>query len=299
MHVTQTAKRFVQAVLAFRPDAVSGKRGSLLLCCLLAGQLLAVSAAFADAKLTIHFGIGPQQSPSELARHWGPVLRYWSEKTGYEIRFGTARNIPAFQQQMHEGRYDMANINPYHYTLFRKSAGYDVFAQEKGATLTGVLVVRKDSAYRGVLDLHGKSAAFPAPTAIVAAVLPLAYLKSKNVQVRPSYVVSHHSVYLGVARGLYDVGGGELRTLDGVDREIREQLRVLWTAPALPPFVFAAHPRVPKEVVERMKQTMFQMERDPQGRRLLEALRFEGITAATDADYDVVRRLDVRESTDR
>ena len=68
------------------------------------------------------FGIGPQQSASELAKRWTPILQYLSEKTGIELQFRTGKDIPTFQEQMRDGGFDFAYINPYHYLLFRKSA---------------------------------------------------------------------------------------------------------------------------------------------------------------------------------
>lgn len=247
-----------------------------------------------DKKTVFSFGIGPQQAATELARNWGPVLRYLSEKTGYVIQFRTGKDIPTYQKQMHDGVYDLAYINPYHYTLFHKSAGYEVFAQEKDATLTGLLVVRKDSTYKSVKDLDGKTGAFPAPSAVTAAVLPFAHFKEMNVHVTPSYVTSHDSVYRAVAKGLYAVGGGEERTFNNMNPEVRDQLRVLWTAPPLPPFVFAAHPRVPKSAVNRIREAMLRMDQDPAAKPLLKAINFKGIAPAKDSDYDTVRQLNIR-----
>jgi phosphonate transport system substrate-binding protein len=72
---------------------------------------------------------------------------------------------------------------------------------------------------------------------------------------------------------------------------VRDQLRVLWTAPPLPSFLFAAHPRVPEGVTRRVAEAMIRMGQDPEGRELLKAVNFKGIVPARDADYDVVRRM--------
>lgn len=240
------------------------------------------------------FGIGPQQSASELAKRWTPILQYLSEKSGMELQFRTGKDIPTFQEQMREGSFDFAYINPYHYLLFRKSAGYTAFAHEREGKLIGVLVVRADSKIREAAQLRGQTLAFPSTTALAATWLPLQMLKEQNLEVTPQYVNSMDSVYRSVAKGLFVAGGGEMRTLGAIDPDVKAQLRILWTAEALPPFAFAAHPRVPKETVLRLQKAMQEMAQDASGIALLKAVNLKALQAANDADYDDMRKLNIK-----
>ena len=240
------------------------------------------------------FGIGPQQAATELAKRWMPVMRYLSEKSGVPLQFRTAKDIPTFQQQMKEGVFDFTFSSPYHYTLFHKSAGYNAFAREKDGRLVGVLVVKRDGPIHDVAQLGGMTAAFPAANALAATWLPMIHLKEKNITVTPQYVNSMDSVYRSVAKGLFPVGGGEMRTLGSIDPEVKKQLRVLWSSDALPPFTFAAHPRVPKDAVLKVQKAMDAMDSDPQGRALLKAINFKGMESATDEEYNVMRAMNIK-----
>jgi len=240
------------------------------------------------------FGIGPQQAVSELAKSWVPILQYLSAKSGYQLQFATAKDIPTFQKKMKEGGFDFAFTNPYHYTVFHESAGYDAFAHEREGKLSGIIVVRKESPINSMDELNNQVVAFPAPTALAATLLPLTYFGEKNITVTPEYVVSMDSVYGSVAKGLFPAGGGELRTFNTFDPEVRNQLRILWTAEALPPFTFSAHPRVPKEVVGKIQKAMLEMAANPQGAELLKKVSFKGIDLAKDRDYDGMRKLKIK-----
>jgi phosphonate transport system substrate-binding protein len=264
----------------------------LILLCALIVPYAALSAA--EEKISLSFGVGPQQSPTELAQRWVPLMRYLSEKTGYAIQFATAKDIPTYQEQMRAGQYDLALVNPVIYAMLHASVGYEAFAKEEDGNVTGVLVVRQDSPYKSINDLNGLTAAFPAPSAIGATVLPLKFLSEANVQVMPKYVVSLDSVYRSVAKNLFPVGGGELHTFDAIEPQVRNQLRILWTAPALPPPTFAAHPRVAKEVISRVLKVMEDMDQSAQGRELLKAINFKGFIAAKDSDFDVMRKLKLK-----
>jgi phosphonate transport system substrate-binding protein len=256
--------------------------------------LVLAPSASAEPAEEYSFGIGPQQAATELAKRWMPIMRYLSEKSGVGLQFRTAKDIPTFQQQMKEGAFDFAFINPYHYTLFHKAAGYDSFAREKEGTLVGVLVVKKDSLIKSVMQLNGQTIAFPAPSALAATWLPLRMLEANKVAITPQYVNSMDSVYRSVAKGLVAAGGGEMRTYGTIDPEVKQQLRVLWRSDALPPFTFAAHPRVPKDAVAKVQKAMEEMDRDPQGQVLLKGINFKGMEIAKDEDYNAMRAMNIK-----
>jgi phosphonate transport system substrate-binding protein len=253
----------------------------------------ATGASPAPASLT--FGVVPQQSASTLAQLWTPILQYLSKQTGYSLPFKTAPDIPEFERRLAAGEYDLAYMNPYHYTVFHRSPGYQAFAKEKDRRIQGILVVRKDSPYQRPEDLAGQTLVFPAPAAFAASVLPRVSLTRQGIAFTAKYVASHDSVYLAVAKGLYPAGGGIKRTFDTIAPETRDQLRILWTTDAYTPHAIAAHPRVPAAVVRKVQEAMTAMHQDPQGRALLEASGFQGIAPAQDAEWDDIRALGITE----
>ncbi|MCB1924924.1 MAG: phosphate/phosphite/phosphonate ABC transporter substrate-binding protein [Gammaproteobacteria bacterium] len=257
--------------------------------------LMPLPAGATDTTQTVYsFGIVPQQSATRLARLWVPLLDYLSEKTGIPLRFATAPNIPAFEQRLAAGEYDLAYMNPYHYTVFHRSPGYVAFARAGETQLRGLLVVRADSPVASLAALAGQRIAFPAPAAFAASVLPRAHLKNAGIDFEPAYVESHDSVYRSVAKGLYSAGGGVERTLNSIDPEIRDQLRILWTTDGYTPHAFAANPNMPIGIVDRLQHAMATMHEDEQGRRLLDALRMKSIVPAHDSDWNDVRALGIQ-----
>ena len=260
-----------------------------ILTCLTGG----LSAAQAASTRTYTFGVVPQQSATHLAQDWGPLLRLLEAKSGVRLRFATAPDIPTFEQRLAAGQYDIAYMNPYHYTVFHKRPGYVAFAREKDRRLKGIVVVRKDAAYQDIAELRGQTLAFPAPASFAATVLVRAEFARQGVPIQAKYVLSHDSVYLGVAKGLYPAGGGVVRTLDNMDAAVREQLRILWTSQAYTPHPFAAHPRVPAAVVRSLAAAMLALAADPAGQQALSGIGFKAIEAGQDRDWDDVRTLDI------
>jgi len=238
------------------------------------------------------FAFVPQQSAKVLAKKWGPILRYVSDKSGYQINFRTAPKIPVFEQRVSQGDYDFAYMNPVHYTVFAENPGYQAFAKQKGKKIKGIFVVAKDSKIKELSDLKGSTLAFPAPAAFAASVLPRGLLSEQKIEFKPKYVGSHDSVYMSVARGLYPAGGGIQRTFGTTSPAIREKLKVLTITEGFTPHAFASHPRVPKEVVAAVQKAFVEMFSDAKGKELLLNVGFKkGAEKASSSDWDDVRKL--------
>ncbi len=259
-------------------------------------MLALLLASSSHAEITgqaLTFGIVPQQSAAKLARVWTPLLEHLSTLTGQRLLFRTAPNIPEFERRLANGEYDLAYMNPYHYTTFHRSPGYQAFAREKGKRLKGIIVVRADSPYKDLDELADQTLAFPSPAAFAASIITRAQFSGLGIAITPKYVSSHDSVYRSVAVGLYPAGGGVMRTLNGLEPEVREKLRILWTSEPYTSHAIAAHPRVPSDTVNTVLTAMQQLENTEQGRQLLSQINFKGIVAASDAEWDDIRKLNI------
>lgn len=254
---------------------------------------MAVAADTEPKVLT--FGVVPQQAASTLAKGWAPVLAELSQNAKLELQFATAPDIPTFEMRLANGEYDIAYMNPYHFTVFHASPGYIAVAKEQDKYLKGLIVVRKDSPISELTELDGKLLAFPAPAAFAASVMPRAILKLQGIEHDTKYVGSHDSVYLAVAQGLVDAGGGVGRTFKNMDSNVTEQLKVLWRTPGYTPHAIAAHPRVSKELREVLLAQLQALSTTSKGRSLLDGLGFKAMEAAQSSDWDDVRALSLSE----
>ncbi len=243
---------------------------------------------------TLTFGVVPQQSAKKMAALWSPVLRYLSQSSGLKIQFSTAKNIPEFEKRLLAGEYDIAYMNPYHYTVFSQKPGYRAIAKQKDKKIKGIVVIKKDSPLVSLNELNGSKLAFPSPAAFAASVLPRAYMEQNGIGFSPKYVSSHDSVYLNVSKGFFPAGGGVMRTFNNSAPEVREQLKVLWTTPAYTSHAIAVHPSLSTESAQKLVQSMLAMNNDPAGKALLKNLNFKGLEAASDQQWNDIRDLNIR-----
>lgn len=257
----------------------------------LAGLTLACAFQVQAESLTL--GIVPQQSAKKLAKLWTPITDYLSAKTGMEIIFTTAKNIPTFETRLSKGEYDIAYMNPYHFTVFNQKPGYLALAKQKGKQIRGIVVVKRDSSIASLEALKGSNLAFPSPAAFAASVVPRANLTQMGIDFTPRYVSSHDSVYLNVARGFMPAGGGVMRTFNNTDPKVREQLKVLWKTDGYTPHALATHPRVTQQQRQKLLDALLAMSSDPEGVKLLKSINFKQFDAASNSDWDDVRGLNI------
>ncbi|WP_018692659.1 phosphate/phosphite/phosphonate ABC transporter substrate-binding protein [Algicola sagamiensis] len=256
--------------------------------------LLVYLFSFSVEAKQITFGIVPQQSAATLAKKWGPILKFLSQETQHDVVFRTANNIPEFEKRVLEGKYDVAYMNPYHYTVFHQKPGYEAFAKQKNKKIRGILVVKKDSTIDDLKGLAGQTLAFPSPAAFAASVIPRATLTNQTIPFQPRYVSSHDSVYMNVSKGFMVAGGGIERTLNNTNEAVRNNLKILWKTPGYTPHAFAFHPKLAQDIREKMSMALLKLNDSQEGQALLKKINFKGIEAAKDQDWDDVRALNIK-----
>jgi len=237
------------------------------------------------------FGVAPGKNANNNARHWHEFINYLNANSNTKIQLKMAASVEEFEQQLARGTYDMVFMNPYQYTTFHQSQGYQAFAKEKNKKVKGIIVVRKDSPIKSLVDLKDQSVGFPREDVFGASLLPRASLQQEKIPVKTSYVDTPSSVYRAVYNGKLPAGAGVMETYDKLSPTVNNELRILWTTKQYTPNAFAVHPRVTWSTVDKIRYTLFFMEHDTQGTVILNALHFHGIQAAKDKEWDDIRAL--------
>lgn len=240
---------------------------------------------------TLTFGIVPQQSASRLARMWGPLIARLGNDLGMTIQFATTKDIPTFEACLAAGAYDLAYMNPVHYTIFSNVAGYQALAHQSQKRLRGLVVVRKDSPIQSLEDLQGAEVAFPSPGAFGASVVPRAEMRGRGIEFDPKYVKSHDSVYRAVLAGLMPAGGGVQRTLNAISDEMRDQLRVIYETEGYTPHAIAARSNLPNQLRSEIQTLLMRI--SDEAPALTNSVGMKGFETASDENWDDVRSLEL------
>lgn len=273
------------------------KLSSLTKCLLLCGGFLVHMVTTRAAEPTYLFARAPQLSAMTLAETWGPLLARIKKDTGINFELRVYQTRIQFQAEISAGVPDFAYMNAYDAVHAKQLHGYTPLVRNI-KPLKGIIVVRKDSAFKSVQDLNGKSIAFPSPQSFGASLYPQDLLIHKeHIRYTPEYAGAHENVYRGVFLGKFAAGGGVVGTLNLEPDELKSQLRILYETPDLPSHPFVAHPRVPSEVVLNFTTALMNLINDEEGRALLKSANIETPVRADYAkDYQSLEGLDLGDS---
>ena len=241
------------------------------------------------------FGVTPQYDQRQLTKIWQPILDELTYRTGLLLSLAGVPQVADFEKRFVAGQYDFVYISPYFASMAVHQHGYRLLVRDRAEDLYGVLVVRRDSPIQTPRDLNGKVVAFPLPNALSASLLIRADLANQfHVQITPRYVQTHSSVYLQVAQGLVDAGGGVQGTFDSQAKNLRDHLRIIHTTIRLPSLPVVAHPRVPLAVSNKIRQALLDMGDSATGRALLAAVPIKRVGVASAQDYAVIGEIGLK-----
>ena len=258
----------------------------------LTAGIILLSAALPVCGRSLIVGIVPQFETGRLYAVWRPITQALSRQTGYGFSLAGSPSIAAFERAFMKGEYDIAYMNPYHYIVAARTQGYIPIVRDVGRSLTGVLVVAKDSGISGVAQLMGKTIAFPSPNALGASLQMRQELHDLfDLSFFPKYVKTHDSVYLNVILGETAAGGGVQKTLDRQPSHYREKLTVIHATRPVAPHPVVVHPRIAPEVRRRIQQALLAMGQTPEGIKMLSGIPIRKIGIAVPEDYAPLREM--------
>ncbi len=252
--------------------------------------LLSLNAG-ARAAQTFTIAVVPQFPPEQIFRNWTPVLNEVSRLTGLDLKLKTYVSLPEFETAFLNGALDFAYMNPYHMVMARKAAGYTPILRDGSIRITGILVVRKDSAITRVDQLNGATLAFSSPNAFGSLYLRALLTEEHKIHFTPEYVTTQSNVFRNVLIGRTQAGGAITHTLAQETPELQAQLRILYETPSAYPHPIAAHPRVPAQAREAVLQAFLKLGANPAFAEQLKAIQIPTPVKADLKDYAPFEKL--------
>lgn len=237
-------------------------------------------------------GVVPQFEARKLRHIWQPIINYLERETGYQFKIVGSPTIGDFEQELLQGDFDFAYMNPLHLVLANRKIGYRPLVRDRGEALCGVLVVKRGSEIEEVSQLAGKTVSFPAPRALGATLLIKQELEDiYKIEVFSSYAKTHDSVYLNVLLGNAVAGGGVQQTFDRQKKDYQKGLKIIFRTKAVPSHPFAVHPSVPKEVATAVQEAFLRLGETLDGRNILAAIPILEVGVATASEYMPLEQL--------
>jgi len=250
-------------------------------------------------------GVFPRRHQSVTVEIFNPLAHYLSKELGRRVYLISSPNFKKFWAGVKQRKYDIVHFNQYHY-LRSKNNGYEVFAmnEEQGrSTITGSVIVRKDSGINSVQDLKGKRILFGGGPKAMQSFIYATYLlrqgglRDGDYEVR--FANNPPSAIVNTYFKLYDVaaaGAGDIvLDLPIVGKQIdTSQLKILTKGERFAHLPWAYKSELPTELKIKIQKVFLSLKKSQEGRKVLKKARLTNIVRAVDTDFDPHRRI-VRE----
>lgn len=271
---------------------------TLFLLLLLLSAACPAAHAAADEGEPLILAVHPYLIATELVERFTPLARYLSKSTGRKVVVEISKNYQAHIDRIGMDQVDLAYMGPASYVkLVEKYQQKPLLARLEVAGkpfFQGVIITAGNSSIQRLADLAGKRFAFGDPDSTMSHLVPLCMLINAGVDIeklsRRAFLANHENVALGVLVGDFDAGAVKEEVFHHYQNR---GLRLLQKTPPISEHLFVAASTLSETMIERLRQALYTLKDDPDGRLIMENIKEEmtGMVPVHDHDYNNLREI--------
>ena len=241
-------------------------------------------------------------SPKETFDLYRQLLSYLGSRLNKDLEFVQRKTYGEIDELLRRGEIDLAFICSGPYVVGKEKFGFESLAvpEVHGSHFyRSYLIVNKDSPYHHLEELRGHTFAFTDPDSNTGKLVPTYWLgemheRPETFFSRIVYTYSHDNSIMAVAKNLVDGA-----TVDSLIWEFYQEKNPTFTSKTRvikksepygnPPLV--ASKNLPPESKERLRQILFSMHQDPEGKRILSELLIDRFMPPQEEWYKNLKQM--------
>ena len=256
----------------------SRTRRALLCCALLAFGTLA------HAQQVFRITAIPDESPTELARKAGPLLKYLEAQLGMKVEFTPVTDYAAAVEVLVNKKVDMAWFGGFTFVQAHVRSGGKVLPliqREEDEKFRSVFITT-DPSIKSLADLKGKDVSFGSQSSTSGHLMPRSFLLDAGINPdkdfkRVAYSGAHDATIAAVASGKVQAGALNISVWEKfiADKKVDpNQVRVFFTTPGYYDYNWTVHADMPAALREKLSKAMLALSKaTPEGKEILELQR--------------------------
>lgn len=242
---------------------------------------------------TYTLAVIPNMPAVKIHKNWTPFVEQLSRDTGVKIELKVYDKINTFLEEGETGVPDFIYSAPnMYYQTYQKQKYFPLARSSR--KFAGQVFVRKDSPYKTIQDLKGKSIAFVGPKNVCSILTRQALREGKGgIDFNATFSGSTVNVANIVLLGKADAGGTlDVSMMEDLP-EMQKEFRTVLETEKIASHPLSAHPRVPKKIRDAVTAAVLAMDNTPEGKKLLEAVKLkQPIVADFKRDYSHFDAID-------
>ncbi|MHB8880662.1 MAG: phosphate/phosphite/phosphonate ABC transporter substrate-binding protein [Thermodesulfovibrionales bacterium] len=243
---------------------------------------------------TVRVAILPLYSAITLFDRFDPLMRYLSQKTGYEFKLVIPKDFEDFTTIVKNGTVDFSYSNPYIYIELADKGFLTAFAntvhKDIGDIFRGIIITHRDSSIRTINDLKGNRVMIVSFKSAAGFIAQKLFLQESGIDVFKDLKLidgkRQEEVILNVYRKNVDAGFVRESALEVLKEEIDlGKIHVLARTPYIANWPFAASRNTDKKLIALVQKSLLGLKDN----NVLSAAQITQFKAALDRDFDSLR----------
>ena len=226
----------------------------------------------------------PDESPTELARKAGPLVKYLEQKLGMKVEYTPVSDYAASVEALANKQVDLAWLGGFTFVQANARSGgkaVPLVQREEDEKFKSVFITA-DPAIKTLADLKGKNFSFGSPSSTSGHLMPRSALLDAKIDPdkdfkRVAYSGAHDATVAAVAAGKVDAGALNISVWEKfvADKKVDpEKVHVIFTTPAYYDYNWTVHADMPAATKEKLTKAFLDLNKNnPEGKEILELQR--------------------------
>lgn len=251
---------------------------ALLTCALLA------FGAISHAQQVFRVTAIPDESPTELARKAGPLMKYLEAKLGMKVEFTPVTDYAAAVETLVNKKVDLAWFGGFTFVQAHHRSGGKVIpiAQRVEDENFRSVFITGDPGIKTLADLQGKDVSFGSQSSTSGHLMPRSFLLQAGVNPdkdfkRVAFSGAHDATVAAVASGKVQAGALNISVWERLvaDKKVdTDKVRVFFTTPPYYDYNWTVHADLPAATREKLTAAFLALSKDnAEGKEILELQR--------------------------
>ena len=226
----------------------------------------------------------PDESPTELARKAGPLVKYLEQRLGVKAEYTPVTDYAAAVEALANQQVDLAWFGGFTFVQAQQRSGGKVIPlvqREEDEKFRSVFITTEDG-IKSLADLKGRTLTFGSQSSTSGHLMPRSFLLAAGIDPdrdlkRVAFSGAHDATVAAVASGKVDAGALNISVWDKLvaDKKVDSaKVRVFFTTAPYYDYNWTVHADMPPAQRERLTKAFLDLSKSTaEGREVLEVQR--------------------------
>nr|WP_316643208.1 putative selenate ABC transporter substrate-binding protein [uncultured Roseateles sp.] len=245
---------------------------------------LVSAGALAQAQQVLRVTAIPDESPTELARKAGPLVKYLETRLNMKVEYTPVTDYAAAVETLVNRKVDLAWFGGFTFVQANVRSGGKVLPlvqREEDEKFRSVFIT-SEPAIQSLADLKGKDVSFGSQSSTSGHLMPRSFLLQAKIDPekdfkRVAYSGAHDATIAAVVAGKVQGGALNISVWEKfvADKKVDlSKVRVIYTTPPYYDYNWSVHADMPQALRDKLTQAFLALSRDTaEGKEILELQR--------------------------